>query len=313
MGNQNKSGIHTSWHEDFDYTTSQTLPATFPKGFDAFYCMKYEITQEQYKNFLNTLTRDQQKALVHASGTNASYYALTGTPEMTDSRLGIRCPAEVGEGPITFGCDFNGNGIFNEEGDGQDMTCNPPSEGTRAYLDWAGLRPMTEFEFEKACRGPKYPVMNEYAWGTNTGTRLTGFSGLDGSGTELPTPVAANINYYNFATYYISRAGIFATTNSDRIKAGAGYYGVMELSGSLGERVVTVSSSYGRGFTGVHGDGVLAANGQANVPNWPLTTADGRGWGIRGGIEHSTQVSDRFLTAFHSQRASGNRGVRTAP
>ena len=34
------------------------------------------------------------------------------------------------------------------------------------YADWAGLRPMTELEFEKACRGPLKPVPDEYAWGT---------------------------------------------------------------------------------------------------------------------------------------------------
>ena len=32
------------------------IPAAFPKGYNAFYMMKYEITQEQYKDFLNCLT-----------------------------------------------------------------------------------------------------------------------------------------------------------------------------------------------------------------------------------------------------------------
>jgi len=32
------------------------IPATFPKGFNAYYCMKYEISQQQYVDFLNTLT-----------------------------------------------------------------------------------------------------------------------------------------------------------------------------------------------------------------------------------------------------------------
>ncbi|MCS7153885.1 MAG: hypothetical protein NZ989_08070, partial [Bacteroidia bacterium] len=32
-----------------------------------------------------------------------------------------------------------------------------------SYLDWAGLSPMTEFEYEKACRGPNIPIAGEYA------------------------------------------------------------------------------------------------------------------------------------------------------
>jgi formylglycine-generating enzyme required for sulfatase activity len=33
-----------------------------------------------------------------------------------------------------------------------------------AYLDWAALRPMTELEFEKVCRGPENRIAGEYAW-----------------------------------------------------------------------------------------------------------------------------------------------------
>ena len=36
-----------------------------------------------------------------------------------------------------------------------------------AFADWAGLRSMTELEYEKACRGPLEPVAGEYAFGTN--------------------------------------------------------------------------------------------------------------------------------------------------
>ena len=33
-----------------------TVPATFPMGYNSFYCMKYEISQLQYVEFLNSLT-----------------------------------------------------------------------------------------------------------------------------------------------------------------------------------------------------------------------------------------------------------------
>src|SRR5207244_1344137 len=37
-----------------------TIPSTFPNGFNSFYIMKYEVSQEQYIDFLNkTLTTGQ--------------------------------------------------------------------------------------------------------------------------------------------------------------------------------------------------------------------------------------------------------------
>ena len=47
-----------SW--DLTGTTTATLATGFPTGFSAFYCMKYEISQQQYVDFLNTLTYTQQ-------------------------------------------------------------------------------------------------------------------------------------------------------------------------------------------------------------------------------------------------------------
>ncbi|MCX6164517.1 MAG: hypothetical protein NTU73_06590, partial [Ignavibacteriae bacterium] len=35
------------------------IPSAFPKGYNAFYCMKYEITQQEYVDFLNSLTQTQ--------------------------------------------------------------------------------------------------------------------------------------------------------------------------------------------------------------------------------------------------------------
>jgi len=63
LGNNNARGMpnDSSVSDDFNDTTSQALPATFPKGYNAFYMMKYDLTQGQYRDFLNTLTRTQQE------------------------------------------------------------------------------------------------------------------------------------------------------------------------------------------------------------------------------------------------------------
>ncbi|CAN0294099.1 unnamed protein product, partial [Phaeothamnion confervicola] len=60
LGNNNAAGMSTP--DDFNDAATQTLPAAFPKGFAAFYSMKYEISQEQYSEFLNVLTPTQQLA-----------------------------------------------------------------------------------------------------------------------------------------------------------------------------------------------------------------------------------------------------------
>jgi hypothetical protein len=53
-----------------------TLPAAFPKGFQAFYCMKYEISQGQYAEFLNMLTSDQAALRYSASNTGVNRYTI---------------------------------------------------------------------------------------------------------------------------------------------------------------------------------------------------------------------------------------------
>ncbi|MFN9916944.1 MAG: hypothetical protein ACK53L_30425, partial [Pirellulaceae bacterium] len=47
-----------------------------------------------------------------------------------------------------------------------------------AYLDWSGLRPMSELEYEKAGRGPNAAVAGEYAWGSTSLTNATSVTDL---------------------------------------------------------------------------------------------------------------------------------------
>jgi len=92
----------------------------------------------------------------------------------------------------------------------------------------------------------------------------------------------------------------------------------MEMSGNLYERAVTVGNSTGRSFTGVHGDGSLDGNGDANVSNWPGT--DAAGAGFRGGYwsDEATdlRVSGRYGAAFtlaNRYYYLGCRVVRSSP
>ncbi|MCX7697684.1 MAG: hypothetical protein N2Z72_08345, partial [Bacteroidales bacterium] len=94
---------------------------------------------------------------------------------------------------------------------------------------------------------------------------------------------------------------------------GASYWGVFELSGNLAETVVSVGKATGRSFTGMHGDGMLDANGNANVLNW-----DVNGLGVRGGSFDNPL--DDMRTSFRRyvnyvlgrQLNNGGRGGRNA-
>jgi formylglycine-generating enzyme required for sulfatase activity len=240
--------------------------------------MKYEVSQQQYVDFLNTLTQTQANARKY---TGSDYrYAITGSA--------------VGTYTTTL----------------PNVACNYLSwaDGA-AYADWSGLRPMTELEFEKACRGDRPAVSGEYAWGT---------AGIAGSAYTLSNAGVSNegiaTNYSTTlgnAVYSITkvsgnngpvRVGIFAAngSNSGQVSVGASYWGIMELSGNLWERPVTIDNEKGRAFTGTHGDGLLTSSGDANAATWPDTDANGAGW--RGGAwdysASNLQVSDRNNAGF---------------
>lgn len=315
---------------------SGPIPAAFPKGFTAFYCMKYEVTQGDYMAFLNRLTRAQQASRVGANiatgVTNVTNRYVMGNSATLINRNGIRCAATVSAtDPIDFYCDLNGNGTGNGTTDGQWITCNFLSwPDLAAYLDWSGLRPMTEFEFEKACRGSAAPVAFQYAWGTttiaNTAYALTGPGQNDEQIATNYSTTAGNCSY-NTTTGHGGdvtkgplRVGIYAghSSNSGRTTGGAGYYGAMELSGNVEEFVVSVGSPQGRAFNGSHGNGALNALGQHDAASWPGITAAGSG--SRGGCYYcgvgSLRISDRTVAVQEIPsrvRAHGGRGVRTMP
>lgn len=321
LGNRNNTGA--VYPDDFNDATTKTLPAEFPKGYNAFYCMKYELTQQGYVDFLNTLNRTQQNTRTATdlsvgitSVTNR--YVMSNTATMS-FRNGIRCDATIdANAPITFYNDFNGNGIGNESGDGQKIAGNWLSwADVRAYLDWCGLRPMTELEYEKACRGPNTAVANEYAWGT---TSKTNHSGLSNSGLSTETASNGTANCANttvISLRYPLRVGSFAKSSSTRTQAGATYYGIMDMTGNLWERHVTIGNATGRLFTGIHGNGMLNSSGDADVLYWPGTDAIGSGQ--RGGdfrlnttwLRLSDRGSASETFAGRLERI-GIRGLRTA-
>jgi formylglycine-generating enzyme required for sulfatase activity len=329
---------NTLWASGFSGNLStdafDTIPATFPKGFKAFYCMKHELTQKAYVDFLNTLTYAQQEARTATSPSSTAGTGALSSINANRNGIDIMTPGINPTKPAVYANNLTANTLYNQSNDGEYIACNFLSwADLAAYLDWSALRPMTEFEFEKACRGTLSPVNYEYAWGS---TLLSNAIYSAGDGLENPGSINEGIrtqNYLNnLGNAVLSsnnnlingplRVGIFAAhinNNNSRLLTGATYYGIMEMSGNILERCVTIfNKPIGRQFTGTHGDGHLTITGDANPNSWPST--NGNGIGLRGGSfansYSAAYVSSRALVATSNTNRNNNfggRGVRTAP
>ena len=297
-----ENAITTSTTSPYWFGSVVTIPAAFPKGFGAFYMAKGELSQAAYAAFFNMLT-STQKSTRDITGNHATY-------------LGKNTDA------ITYRNNLSWSGS-------EEMTLNGGTHGgvamnylawadLTAFLDWAGLRPMSELEYEKAGRGPLNAVAGEYAWGS---TSITPATSITNSGLGSERGESGSNCAYNSAANVQGplRIGSFAKGVSSRVASGGGFYGVMELSGNVLERAVTVGNSTGRLFQARnHGNGVLASTGEANVTNWPGTNAGGAGFrgGAWSGSGTSLRLSNRSIAALTSANrnyTNGGRGVRSAP
>lgn len=304
---------------------SVNIPATFPMGYNSFYSMKYEVTQEQYVEFLNTLTYDQQKKRVSIDPVAAPGTGAFTTGNQYRNGVTLVTSGNNSTLPAVFACDLT-IGVENNIDDGQNIAMNWLSwADLAAYLDWSALRPMTELEFEKICRGIAPRVAGEYPWGTidfnNYGSNSIAAGTAGRPNENIATIVdgrsmTAGSPYFQ-PTYGPARAGIFATSSTGRASSGASYYGVMEMSGNVWERTVTTGNTAGASFTGTLGDGNLTVIGDADAATWPSVTTS-LGLGIRGNGYYNTSInpsrtSDRSnatTTSETRQYTYGGRGVR---
>jgi len=254
--------------------------------------MKYELTQGQYTDFLNTISATQ---------------------------VINRYPASKGNQMHDIGIDNNTKEYFTNS---KDRACNFLSVNDLfSYLDWAALRPMTELEFEKVCRGPIKSAQGEWAWGQSKPTEIIEAISLNGttSGNEICSELNANAHYKGSSQNINGplAGGIFARdTTRSRFSTGAGFYGVMELSGNLWERCIQINSNgtTPSAYDGIWGDGQLTNAGIYDTPNWSATGNIIDKGGSFSDAEIKLRVSDRtnFNNTNYATRAGnyGGRGVR---
>lgn len=205
--------------------STSIYPAEFPNGYAAFYCMKYETSQGQYARYLNT---GGPGTFYQAAGAGSRQVATGSPPNVVSSTPDRAYCFEIHSG-------------------------TPSNVPSAQYASWAGLRPMSEFEYEKACRGPIYPVAHESAWGTAVLASLPYTLASDGSATEAVS-VNYNENAGNVWTLTTRgslgqggcRVGMFAKssyngTTSPRIQAGATYWGILDMTGGVSEPIALSS------------------------------------------------------------------------
>ena len=238
--------------------------------------MKYEFSRQQFVDFLNTL--DQ----TNANGRNN--IGATGlVPIMV-----VTQPERAAQGLIIA--------------------------SVLAWLDWAAMRPLTELEYEKACRGGgNTPSPLEFAWGNTT---ISPVATVSNNGTANETWATGNANYSG-GPGVAMRCGALATASSTRTSSGATFYGIMEMSGNVREFTIYAGNAAGRTFTGLHGDGNLNATAEANTANWPSAT-NNQSMTARGGYladgASFLQMCDRVsgpLDYATNYGIHGGRGVRT--
>jgi len=276
----------------------------FPTGYKAFYTMKYEVTQGQYTDFLNTTK------IISNQFTQVNHLPIAMSPNNPLSRFSIEKQGE------TF--------IVSRPDRAMDYV---DAHKVFAFSNWSSLRPMTELEFEKSARGSLAPVFNDRATGEsignfampgdNSNSKLINTLKISGAenGAEVPLAVDSTKSLSSIISIEggdggtgAYRVGVFATATSSRRSSGASYYGVMGLTDNVGELVLPLSSEAARKFNGATGVGENNINGQPPTAHWNITTQPNyyQFFSLKG----SGPVSSR--DGIYSDKG-GFRLVRSAP
>lgn len=189
------------------------VSADYPKGYNAFWSMKYEISVQQFLDFLNHIPKSYSTEYLAAITIKDSHIAdeIEGTwPELVSpfSERAMNCLS-------------------------QNMFIN--------MARWLGMRPMSEMEFEKICRGANItPVPDEYPWGTTKLVNAETFENVGRYNESVVTPKSANAyvgSDFPFDNRPL-RVGIFARpSGSNRELSGAAYYGTLNMGDNVSEWV----------------------------------------------------------------------------
>ena len=244
----------------------------WPNGFDDFYMAKYEISQGQYTDFLNTVSDSQASSRYDATLYNTYGYTILYTSSAAYGAKYSTTTPNRGSNFISW-------------------------DDAKAYLSWAGLRPMTEMEFEKAGRGTGNA--NTYPWG-NTAPSTTTYTVDSGTHTKYYA------NYNNQSGAKPINVGHYLSADVTRTNAetGASPYGVADLAGNVWEHLINCQGT----TTPLNGNGTITP-----PVSWP-GAATGKGFRGGGWDNGSTylRVSDRTYAGWSGAYRGSGVGLRAA-
>jgi formylglycine-generating enzyme required for sulfatase activity len=263
------SGIRISGLDGIDISGDKIAEyPDFPTGYRSFYCMKYEVSQGQYADFLNTLSlRD-----------TSSYYTYYDSSRLKKVNVKYKMALQnldpfFSSVPV----DVQRHTIMLDSVEGKYSVTRPDrafGKGTSNYYlsfsDWSALRPMSELEYEKACRGSLAPTYKSYpsgminpsdtitrfwsgfdwAWGNDTSIAITSpmvsmiSSNMQLNGIENGTEFFGNYNIYKRYNPVISQGPATYATFSGG-DGGTGPYRVGIFASDTSSRISSGASYYG--------------------------------------------------------------------
>jgi formylglycine-generating enzyme required for sulfatase activity len=264
------------------------LTDDYPTGYDAFYCMKYELTQGQYADFLNSLPPDV-----------AAGRAFVGNEVSSDAGFDSReAKVDLGGGQSITVVEYGGHTIYSSA----DVSASAPPPAARedaAEEKQDGMDDLLAATFSDkkgkgsvAAAGASRPVYaarcpfrkipgvttaDSYAYAVWAGLRpmsvLEGTkAGMGPRDPAVPADWSAPKNYeekgvlqdaglpteritkgrFGYGSDLATRVGCRSTPTSDRGEALATYWGISELDGPSVPLI-------DRGFRGTHGHGATSA------------------------------------------------------
>ncbi|MGB0165805.1 MAG: SUMF1/EgtB/PvdO family nonheme iron enzyme [Luteibaculum sp.] len=294
---QNQSNLQVTLN------ASQNLSQFIDVFTDGFLAMKYECSRAQFVAFFNLLTLSQQDSI----STKNLLTQNTEVFEVFENVSGIKArnpnfpdpPQEA----LEIYLDNGANGIYNEVADGSHLPMvGADVYGMLAYADWSGMRPMTEAQYEKSCRGPLYPVPGEYAWGNNQITPVSASDSVNpGFYSQKFKAIVGNNNES------LARVGFMSGPNTNsRYTSSSSYYGICDLTGNAIELVVWSSAGL---QVAVDGDGELnqfAESDWIQIIGYNLTASQ-KGGGINTSAGFLSTVS-QYQSVDRASSLSPNRG-----